>query len=226
MPSARLSDARSNAARGEGQQNMSQERIIWLGHSSFKILADKTIYIDPWKLRKPDPADIILVSHPHFDHFSVSDINKLLHPETRVIAPRECGPKLSGNFRLVSPGDTVVAHGYAIDVFPAYNIEKTFHPRKNGWVGYIINIGKRRIYYAGDTDCIPEMKALGPIDVALLPIGGTYTMNPKEAAEAANSIRAQVTIPYHYGDIIGSAADAEQFAKCCKVKTILFHVES
>jgi L-ascorbate metabolism protein UlaG (beta-lactamase superfamily) len=205
---------------------MLQERIVWLGHSSFRILADKIIYIDPWKIRRPEPlADVILISHPHFDHFSATDIKKLQQPGTMVVAPHECGSKLTGDFRLAAPGDTLVTHGYAIDTVPAYNLDKSFHPRKNGWLGYVINIGKRRIYYAGDTDRIPEMRALGAINVALLPIGGTYTMSPKEAAEAANSIRAEITIPYHYGDIIGSVLDAQQFCKCCKVRTIVLHAE-
>ena len=204
---------------------MMQERIIWLGHSSFKIIADKIIYIDPWKIKNPEAADIILVSHPHFDHFSMSDIKKLQQSKTKIVAPKECGSKLTGDVHLVTPGDTVVAHGYAIDTVAAYNIESSFHPRKNGWIGYVINIGKRRIYYAGDTDNIPEMKALGNIHVALLPVGGTYTMNAKQAAEAANTIRPQVAIPYHYGDIVGSESDAKKFCECCRVNTITLHIE-
>jgi L-ascorbate metabolism protein UlaG (beta-lactamase superfamily) len=194
------------------------KNIQWLGQSSIKISAEKTIvYVDPWKIRQPEPADMVLITHGHFDHMSPDDIDRVSKPGTVVVAPTDCAEKIGKGTRAVKPGDTVAIGGVSAEAVPAYNVNKDFHPPGNRWVGYVITIGGRRIYHAGDTDFIPEMEKLRDIDVALLPVGGTYTMDPQEAAMAANVIRPKVAIPFHYGSVVGSKADAEKFKKLCEV---------
>ena len=193
------------------------ENIKWLGHASFKITEGKTIYIDPWNLRKKDEADIILVTHPHYDHLSVGDISKIQTEETVIVTTADGAEKLKGNIKRVKPGDLLTVKEVKIEVVPAYNIGKNFHPKENGWVGFIIEVGGKRIYHSGDTDFIPEMEKI-KVDVALLPIGGTYTMSAEEAVKAAKAINPKVAIPMHYGDIVGSIEDAERFKKMSPVK--------
>lgn len=193
------------------------KNIQWLGQSAIRITAEKTVYVDPWKIRKPEPADMVLVTHGHFDHMSPDDIDRVSKPDTVVVAPIDCADKLGKGVRAVKPGDTVAIGGVSVEAVPAYNVNKDFHPPANRWVGYVITIGGRRIYHAGDTDFIPEMKNLHDIDVALLPVGGTYTMDPQEAAMAANTIRPKVAVPFHYGSVVGSKADAEKFKQLCEV---------
>jgi len=188
--------------------------IQWLGHASFKIRHNNTIiYIDPWKLKDPvDKATLVLVSHSHYDHYSAEDIAKVSGPQTKLIASADVvAQQKSGE--AITPGVTIESGGVRITGVPAYNPSKQFHPRINNWVGFVIEVGGKRIYYAGDTDVTNEMKALKNIDVALLPVGGKYTMNAEEAAEATKVIKPKQAIPYHYGDIVGSRSDAERFAK-------------
>lgn len=193
------------------------KNIHWLGQSSIQITGEKTVYVDPWKIRKPEPADMVLVTHGHFDHMSPDDIDRVSKPDTVVVAPADCADKIGKGARGVKPGDTVAVAGISVEAVPAYNVNKDFHPPGNRWVGYVITIGGRRIYHAGDTDFIPEMENLKDIDVALLPVGGTYTMDAQEAAMAANTIRPKVAVPFHYGSVVGSKADAEKFKKLCEV---------
>jgi L-ascorbate metabolism protein UlaG (beta-lactamase superfamily) len=193
------------------------ENIYWLGHSSIKISAEKLIYIDPWKLGKDEPtADLILITHGHYDHCSPEDVQKICGEQTTIVCPPDCAAKLSGKIETIRPGVRLTVEGAEIEAVPAYNVSKGFHPRANGWVGYIITAGGKRIYHAGDTDLIPEMEQL-KVNVALLPIGGTYTMDAREAAEAAKKINPQVAIPIHWGDIVGSAQDAEKFRESSQV---------
>lgn len=193
------------------------EDIKWLGHASFKISGDKVVYIDPWKLQgKNEEADIILITHDHYDHCSLSDIEKLKGKKTTVVAPPDAAKKIAGDVRKVKPGDELTVKGIKIEAYPAYNLEKKFHPRANGWVGYVIEINGRRIYHAGDTDLIPEMEGI-KADIALLPVGGTYTMDAMEAAEAANRIKPKLAVPMHFGAIVGSSKDAEEFKSLCQV---------
>lgn len=191
--------------------------IEWTGHAGFMLKNDKVICIDPFKLGGDnEKADLILVTHEHYDHCSIGDIKKIIKPETIIVTVADCQSKVSGmevaNVTLVNPGDKVNVQGTMIEAVPAYNIGKKFHPKENEWVGFIITIKGKRIYHAGDTDHIPEMKALQNIDIALVPVSGTYVMKPEEAAKAVNELKPKVAIPMHYGaGIIGTKADAEKF---------------
>ena len=205
------------------------DNIHWLGQAAVKITAlDQTIYIDPFQIEEKDPADIILITHSHGDHLSPGDIKKISHSNTTIIAPRECLAKVedipSGKTMASAPGFRSQAGEISIEAVPAYNIKKTnFHPRENQWVGYILTINGVRIYHAGDTERIPEMKNIR-CDVALLPLGQTYTMNSvQEAAEAALDVKASVAIPIHYGTYEGTTQDADQFKTLLagKIKVII-----
>ena len=194
------------------------DAIHWLGHDTFKIVKDIVIYIDPFKIKNKDNADIILITHEHFDHCSPGDIKKLQTNDTIIIAPKDCIAKLSGNVKAINPGKSIVVKGITIEAIPAYNTNKQFHPRSNQWVGYIITIDSMRIYMAGDTDYIPEMKSLKNITIALLPVSGVYVMTADEAAQAALAIKPEVAIPMHYGSIVGTIADAKKFESLLKGK--------
>ncbi len=197
--------------------------IQWLGHASFKIRHEDTvIYIDPWKLKEsPGDATLVFVSHSHHDHYSPGDIAKVSGPDTKLIASADVVAKEKAG-EAIMPGLMIELEGVRVRGVAAYNPNKQFHPKVNNWVGFIIEIGSKRIYYAGDTDLTEEMKALKDIDIALLPVGGTYTMNAEEAAEAARHIKPKQAIPYHWGDIVGRRSDAEQFAELadCEVKIL------
>ncbi len=195
------------------------ENIFWLGHDSFRLKGEKVIYIDPWKLAADaEKADVILVTHDHHDHFSQEDISKISKAETVVVAPQSVATKLGGKTLIVKPGDKLSAAGVAIEVTPAYNPNKKFHPKSAGHVGYIVTLNGKRIYHTGDTDLIPEMAQI-KADIALLPVSGTYVMTAKEAAEAANTIKPGLAIPMHYGDadVVGTRNDAEEFKRLAKV---------
>ncbi|MBI2559062.1 MBL fold metallo-hydrolase [Candidatus Woesearchaeota archaeon] len=194
------------------------ENIKWLGHAGFKIKGEKTIYIDPFKIKETEPADIIIITHEHFDHLSPEDINKVQAGKTIVVTTPDCLIKVSGNIKAINPGTVLNVDGIQIEAVPAYNTNKQFHPRANGWVGVIVTVNGKRIYHAGDTDNIPEMAYLKNIDIALLPVSGTYVMTAEEAADAANKIMPKVAVPMHYGSIVGTKADAEKFKKLCKCK--------
>ena len=197
--------------------------IQWLGHASFKICHEDTvIYIDPWKLKDSfGDATLVFVSHSHGDHYSPEDIAKVSGPDTRLIASADVVAKEKAG-EAIMPGLMIELEGVRVRGVAAYNVDKVFHPKKNNWVGFLIEIGSKRIYYAGDTDLTDEMKGLKDIDVALLPVGGTYTMNAEEAAEATRHIKPKQAIPYHWGDIVGDRNDAEQFAELaeCEVKVL------
>lgn len=195
-------------------------KIDWLGHASFRITNGATVYIDPWKLSDDQPkADLILVSHNHFDHLSVDDIEKISTGETAILCAKDCVDQLDAKVTGVGPGETHEVAGVTVRTVPAYNIGKDFHPRKNDGLGFVVTVGGETIYYAGDTDVTPEMGELGQVDVALLPVGGTYTMDAEQAVEATKAIKPGKCIPYHWGDIIGTREDAEKFAKLCDCPT-------
>ncbi len=185
------------------------EGIHWLGHASFRIDDAVVIYIDPWKLKQAKPADLILVTHAHFDHLSVEDIAKITRPGTVIVCPASCADKLSGDVRIMAPGNALRVGAVNIEAVPSYNTNKPNHPKQAGNLGYIVEVGGRRIYHAGDTDLIPEMANMR-CDVALLPIGGKYTMDAVEAAQAVERIKPKVVVPMHWGDIVGSAQDVER----------------
>jgi len=195
-------------------------KLQWLGHASFKIdYNDVTLYIDPWKIKDAaHNASIVLVSHSHYDHYSADDIARVSKPDTKLVGPNDVIQK-QGKGQDVKPGQTIDISGLKITAVPSYNNTKQFHQKSNNWVGFVIEAGKTRIYYAGDTDLTSEMKELKDIDLALLPIGGTYTMDWKDAVEAVKNFKPKQAVPYHWGDIIGSKQDADQFSikAACKV---------
>lgn len=198
--------------------------IHWHGHASTRIDASKIIYIDPWEIKSGPKADIILITHSHYDHLSEPDIKKLSKPETEIVCTADSAAKLKGNVHVVKPGDVVEVCGVKIEAVSSYNLHKQFHPRSNNWVGYIINIDGKRIYQAGDTDLIPEMKEID-VDIAMLPIGGTYTMTAEEAATACEWIKTKEVIPIHWGKVVGSEKDVEEFKKSCKSKVTVLTKE-
>ncbi len=192
--------------------------IFWLGHDSFRLIGDKVIYIDPWKISaEAMKADLILVTHDHRDHFSPDDIAKISKADTVVVAPASVAQKFPSAV-VVKPGDAITANGVALEIVPAYNPNKKFHPKSAGFVGYIVTVNGKRIYHAGDTDLIPEMANL-KADIALLPVSGTYVMTALEAAEAANTIHPALAIPMHYGDpdVVGTQHDADEFKRLAHV---------
>ena len=189
------------------------KNITWLGHDGFLIKGDdRAIVIDPFQVKQCEPADIILISHEHYDHCSPEDVKKIQKDSTVIVTEAQSAAKLSGDVRVVQPGDKLTVSGIPIEAVPSYNTNKTFHPKENGWLGFIVTVGGVRIYHAGDTDRIPEMGSF-QVDIALLPVSGTYVMTAEEAVEAARMIKPKVVIPMHYGAIVGSADDAKRFSE-------------
>ncbi|MDI9570539.1 MAG: MBL fold metallo-hydrolase [Pseudomonadota bacterium] len=193
-----------------------QTKIFWLGHASIRIEAERTIYIDPWKVKGGPRADLILISHSHHDHLSPADIEKLRKADTVIVGPADCASQLSGDVRTMAPGDSLTVGAVRIEAVPAYNPRKPYHPQANLWLGFILTVEGKRIYFAGDTDLIPEMRDIRA-DIAILPVGGTYTMTAGEAAKAAALIQPGLAIPIHCGDIVGTMKDAEEFRRLAPV---------
>ena len=194
------------------------ENITVNAQSSIRIQdSNRVIYADPFKIRKDThDADFILLTHDHFDHFSPEDILKVAKIDTILVVPGTMMGKARtvassvGDIRMVKPGESGDIDGLEYETIPAYNVGKSFHKKSAGWVSYILTLGGKRIYIAGDTDETEE--ALNVVcDVALVPIGGTFTMDAREAARLINNIRPKVAIPIHYGSVIGSRYDAETF---------------
>lgn len=194
-------------------------KITWLGHASFKIESEEglKVYLDPWKIKTKDEADLIFVTHSHYDHLSPDDVSKIQGKATTILVSTDGVGKLRGEVRAVKPGDNLSLKGVNVRTVPAYNLNKPYHPKENGWVGYFFEIGMVSVYHAGDTDFVPEMNDLKP-SVALLPIGGTYTMDVEDALAAVEAIKPGMVIPMHFGDIVGSLDDARRFAKKCSVQ--------
>jgi L-ascorbate metabolism protein UlaG (beta-lactamase superfamily) len=205
-----------------------EQGIQWLGHAGFRLkVSGKTIYIDPYRAPRGPQADIILITHDHFDHFSPEDLEQLSGDGTRLIGPATVTEQLKGAVVKIAPGETVELPGIDVTAVAAYNTNKLdsegkpFHPKEAGWVGYVIKGGGQKIYHSGDTDVIPEMDQAGGADVAFLPVSGTYVMTAVEAAEAARRIQPGIAVPMHWGTIIGSRKDAEQFAELADVEVRL-----
>ena len=202
--------------------------LKWLGHSGFQIKNHRVIYIDPYNIKDGlEKADIVLITHSHYDHCSFADLDKIIQEGTRIIAPPACQStiakfKIPLRIELVEPGQEFEIGDLKISTLPSYNIDKHFHPQSEGWVGYVMKIGDIIIYHSGDTDLIPEMQKLtgykqqGKEFIALLPVGGRFTMSAEEAAEAAAIIKPTLAIPMHWGSIIGSEEDAKEFVELCK----------
>ena len=190
-----------------------------LYHSSIRIKKEKTIYIDPFKIdRNYNDADIIFVTHDHYDHYSEEDIDKVINENTVIVIPEELLTKVlkkginKDAIVTVEPDKKYMVQGIKFETVPAYNTNKTFHPKENDWVGYVIELNDVKYYIAGDTDITEENKKV-KCDVAFVPVGGTYTMDFKEAAQLVNQIQPKVAVPIHYGSVVGTKQDAEEFIK-------------
>jgi len=198
-------------------------KLKWLGHASFKLSNGNVIYFDPYQINEAEKADIILISHGHYDHYSPDDIKKISKDDTDIVTTDSIPDK--AGVMTMKAGDKLHIKGVDIEAVAAYNVNKfkepnePFHPKGDG-VGFILEFGKKRIYFAGDTDFIPEMKNI-KADIAILPVGGIYTMNVEEAIQAAKAIKAKLTIPMHFGSIVGSKADAEDFKRKAGVNVIV-----
>ena len=188
------------------------DKIRWLGHDAFRVEAGKTIYFDPYQISDGSPADLIFISHDHFDHCSPDDVMRIQGPKTIIITEKDSASKLAGDIRVMKPGEQLELAGVKITAVPSYNTDKDFHPKTKGWLGFIVEIEGVKLYHAGDTDFIPEMKDFN-VDIALLPVSGTYVMHSAQAAKAAIAINPKLAIPMHYGAIVGNGQDATHFQK-------------
>jgi L-ascorbate metabolism protein UlaG (beta-lactamase superfamily) len=191
------------------------ERFTWFKQSAYRWDGDgATVYIDPWGVPEGAPeADVIFITHAHDDHFQPEEIQRLTGKATQIVAPRDIAAELSGNVQPVSPGDTVEAGGIKGQAVPAYNIAEErleMHPKENGWVGYLLQLGDTTYYHAGDTDHLTDLETISP-QVAFVPVGGTFTMNASEAAGLVRIMSPQLAVPMHYGFVVGSPSDAERF---------------
>lgn len=193
------------------------ENIEVLTHSSIKISKNKIIYVDPFNIEKNyNDADIIFITHSHYDHYSEKDIEKVRKENTFFVVPEDVKIELlhkgisNNKIESVKPNQTGEILGIKFEAIPAYNVNKKFHPKENNWVGYTIEIDGTRYYIAGDTD-INEDNLKAKCDVCFVPVGGTYTMDYKEAAQFVNQIKPKIAVPIHYGSIVGTMQDAEQF---------------
>lgn len=206
--------------------------IHWLGHASFRIDVDPiTIYIDPWQLGEdPKLADLILITHDHRDHCSPEDIDKIQKEDTIVVTVKEAAKNLKGDIQIIQPWEELNIKGVKIRAVPAYNVSKfrspgvPFHPKENGYVGFVISLEGQRIYHAGDTDLIPEMAEIES-NIAMLPVSGTYVMTSDEALEAAKILNTDLIIPMHVGRGIGTGVDLDNFMHNCSVPVVVMDLE-
>ena len=214
------------------------KEITWHGQAAIQLNADgKVIQIDPFKIKDgAEKADILLITHGHFDHCSTEDAIKVSKPSTIVVAPKDCLEALE----KLDVAEKITAElnkryeigGVVIETVPAYNVDKKFHPKESNWVGYVITVGGKRYYHAGDTDKIPEMASLKDgvlkdVDVAFLPVGGTYTMAVEEAAEAVKLFKPKKVVPMHYGTVpeVGEKEDGNRFKEKCDCEVEVLEAE-
>lgn len=210
--------------------------LKWLGHAGFLIKNSQVIYIDPYNISEnSEKADLIFITHSHYDHCSVEDINKIVKQGTKIIMPADCQSKITLletpiDMEIIERGQDLVLGDIKISTLPAYNIDKHFHPKESGGLGYLIKMKNVLIYHSGDSDFIPEMQKLTGYKqenkefIALLPVGGRFTMTAEEAAEAVKTIKPDLAIPMHYGSIIGSEKDAEEFKELCEEEGIRVNI--
>ena len=233
-----LNDAESQQdAAGQEEQNQQKEKedmeekedkeeatevntdnITINTQSSIRIDGSKVIYSDPYKRSKAaNDADIVFITHAHYDHFDEPSLKNTVKADTIIVCPASMLTDVKsmniskGEVIGMNAGDTEEVDGITVEAVPAYNLNKNFHPKSNGWVGYIITMDGVRYYAAGDTDALPELEDV-ECDIAFVPVGGTYTMTATEAAGLVNKIKPAIAIPIHYGTIVGRAADADTFA--------------
>jgi L-ascorbate metabolism protein UlaG (beta-lactamase superfamily) len=195
--------------------------VHWLGHDSFVLKGSKTVIIDPFKARGDYKADLLLISHEHFDHLSEDDIRRFVDASTTIVAPSICEKPLKAftqEKKFVAPGTKIEVKGVSLETVPAYNLNKfrepgrVFHPKVDGRVGYVVTLDGGRFYHSGDSDATPEMRSLD-VDVAFLPVSGTYVMTAEEASEVAKAMKVDTVVPMHFGAVVGGRADAERFKK-------------
>jgi L-ascorbate metabolism protein UlaG (beta-lactamase superfamily) len=191
------------------------DRVTWFKQSAMRWAGDGLIvFIDPWGVRPDDtPADLILITHAHRDHFRPEEIEKIRTTATKIAAPRDVAAELTGDVTAVAPGESHDIAGVRFTTVPAYNVAQDRlhkHPKAKGWVGYVLELGDRRYYHAGDTDRLPELDAI-TTDVAFLPVGGAATMDVDEAAGLAKAIAPAVAVPMHFGFVVGDPSDGERF---------------
>jgi L-ascorbate metabolism protein UlaG (beta-lactamase superfamily) len=200
--------------------------LRWFGHASFLWeVGGLCIYLDPWQLPKGVPkGDLVLITHDHYDHFSPDDVATVVREGTRVVTVKDCAQKLAFPSRVIGPGEEVQLGKVTVRAIRAYNMGKPYHPKSKNWVGFVVLVEGRSLYHAGDTDHIPEMRAV-EADVGLLPVGGTYTMNAEEAAAATKDMKLKVAVPMHWGRIVGSEADARRFAEKAAVEVVILRAE-
>lgn len=200
--------------------------IIWTGHAGFKITYEsKKIYIDPYKLNKEhenvSDADIVLITHNHFDHLSIEDLKNIVNETTVIVSAQECLSQLRSlsvkESIGIDPRNSVKVSNLKIEAVHAYNVDKEFHPKNDKKIGFIVEFGNDRLYHIGDSDIIPEMKDTNST-IALVPVSGTYVMTAEEASKAINElINPKIAIPMHYGTIVGNKEDAIRFSELVTV---------
>lgn len=200
------------------------ERFTWFRQSAMRYQADGlTVYIDPWGTTEAEPpADLILITHAHSDHLQPDEIARLRTADTKVLAPADVAKEISGDVTPVAPGESHEAAGVRIETVPAYNVAEErleMHPKANRWVGYVLELGGSTYYHAGDTDAVPELESLAA-DVAMVPIGGTYTMDPEEAGGLVRAMSPRLAVPMHYGFVVGSPGDADRFRAAAAPVTV------
>lgn len=193
------------------------DRFTWFRQSAMGYAGDGlTLYIDPWGTAEDDPpADLILITHSHFDHFLPREIERLSTDETKILAPADVAKEISGDVTPVVPGQSHEVAGVKVETVPAYNTAEErldMHPKKNRWVGYVLELGGHTYYHAGDTDALSELETL-TTDVAMVPIGGTYTMDWEEAAGFVRKMEPQVAVPMHYGFVVCSPSHSTLFKR-------------
>lgn len=209
-------------------------KLTWLGHDGFRVQDGQVIYVDPFQIEGGPKADIILITHEHFDHCSADDLKKITGPDTTIVAHAQSRGELSKlkakEIKIMKPGEKIKVGDLSIEAVPAYNVNKfrepgkVFHPKEDGKLGFILTVNGVRLYHAGDTDHIPEMKNIRA-DIAMLPVSGTYVMTVQEAAEAVKSLNPKVVIPMHFGAIVGSRQDAETLKGLVKVEVKILEKE-
>jgi L-ascorbate metabolism protein UlaG (beta-lactamase superfamily) len=196
-----------------------QPEIQWLCHASVRVVwHEKIIYFDPWKLKREPKGDIVCISHPHFDHLDLEDVQKVLAPESILVGPADVVSRIETRNKItLAVGEVKECIGFKITGLPAYNLKVHYHPKEKGWLGFLVESEGTSLYFAGDTDFVPELEQVHPT-IAILPIGGTYTMDAEEAARAVEIMRPKIAIPVHYGETVGTLQDAEKFAALCAGK--------